>query len=61
MNKKTMVIRAAEYAVKEMVERRSTSYLVAEAIDSNINHVKLHEITWSDVLIGLRELESEEE
>lgn len=62
MNKQTLVLRAAECAVKEiMMEQRSAACMVAECKDSNINHIKMHTISWKDVLIGLRELESEEE
>lgn len=58
MNKQTLVLRAAECAVKEMMEQQSTSCLVAECKDSN--HAKIHKIRWTDVLIGLREMEGGE-
>ena len=58
MNKKTMVIKAAECAVKEMLLKRSSSCLIYETIGDN--NAKLHNIRWDDVLIGLIELESED-
>jgi len=61
MNKRKLIIIAAEYAVKEMLLKQSSGCLIGENIDDNIKHVKLHNIRWDEVLIGLRELESEEE
>ena len=54
MNQKTLIIKAAECAVKEMIIKGTSECLVLE------NHTP-RIISWYDVLIGLRELESEEE
>lgn len=49
MNKKTLILRAAECAVKEMMIKGSPECLVFE------NH-EYHIVRWDEVLIGLREL-----
>lgn len=54
MDQRKLVIKAAECAVKEMIIKGSPECLVLENREWRI-------IRWEDVLIGLRELESEEE
>ena len=54
MNQRIIILKAAECAVKEMIITGTSECLVLENSTHKI-------IRWEDVLIGLRELETEEE